>query len=253
MTTRSRWSIASIDANASPESVRPVCEHVFVRWDNLTIEADEDGARLPGLPRPGGVRRFDAPEALDTRFYEVRAKSALNRVPEGVAHAVPLDGQPVPGLQPCLRVLLRPPTHTYLDFDAGRDFEREIVVKVNAPEVRAGGAAAAVVEGRARRDGDEHRSVPVGRVALRADAAGSGRRCATRATRARSSRSRRCCCATSTLLQEIAQVRDGPARTCRSRRWTRRPGGRPSRTRRTRGRGSRRWPSSTAPGSRPAS
>ncbi len=27
------------------------------------------------------------------------------------------------------------PTHTYLDFDAGRDFEREIVVKVNAPEV----------------------------------------------------------------------------------------------------------------------
>src|SRR5207253_606863 len=26
------------------------------------------------------------------------------------------------------------PTHTYLGFDAGRDFEREIVVKVNAPE-----------------------------------------------------------------------------------------------------------------------
>ena len=26
-------------------------------------------------------------------------------------------------------------THTYLGFDAGRDFEREIVVKVNAPEV----------------------------------------------------------------------------------------------------------------------
>jgi DNA repair photolyase len=27
------------------------------------------------------------------------------------------------------------PTHTYLDFNAGQDFEREIVVKVNAPEV----------------------------------------------------------------------------------------------------------------------
>ena len=27
------------------------------------------------------------------------------------------------------------PTHTYLDFDAGRDFEKEIVVKVNVPEV----------------------------------------------------------------------------------------------------------------------
>jgi DNA repair photolyase len=30
------------------------------------------------------------------------------------------------------------PTHRYLDFDAGRDFEREIVVKVNAPEMLRG-------------------------------------------------------------------------------------------------------------------
>ena len=27
------------------------------------------------------------------------------------------------------------PTHKYLDINAGRDFEREIVVKVNVPEV----------------------------------------------------------------------------------------------------------------------
>ena len=27
------------------------------------------------------------------------------------------------------------PTHEYLELDAGRDFEREIVVKVNVPEV----------------------------------------------------------------------------------------------------------------------
>jgi DNA repair photolyase len=52
-----------------------------VRWDNLTIEAQE-GAALPGYREPAVVRHFDAPEALDTRFYEVRAKSALNRVPE---------------------------------------------------------------------------------------------------------------------------------------------------------------------------
>ena len=37
--------------------------------------------RLPGFSRGRVVRRFDAPEALDTRFHEVRAKSALNRVP----------------------------------------------------------------------------------------------------------------------------------------------------------------------------
>ncbi len=65
--------------------------------------------------------------------------------------------------------------------DAGRDFEREIVVKVNVPEVLRRGAGAAVVAGRARRDGHEHRPVPVGRGALQAHAAGSGRRCATRA------------------------------------------------------------------------
>jgi DNA repair photolyase len=58
-----------------------VCEHAFVRWDNLKIEAEE-GARLPGYRDPATVRRFDAPEALDMRFYEIHAKSALNRVPE---------------------------------------------------------------------------------------------------------------------------------------------------------------------------
>jgi DNA repair photolyase len=51
-----------------------------VRWDGQTVEADEQG-RIPGLADTAVVRRFDAPEALDTRFYEVRAKSALNRVP----------------------------------------------------------------------------------------------------------------------------------------------------------------------------
>jgi DNA repair photolyase len=52
-----------------------------VRWDNLTITAEEQ-ATLPGYREPAVVRHFDAPEALDTRFYEVRAKSALNHVPK---------------------------------------------------------------------------------------------------------------------------------------------------------------------------
>jgi DNA repair photolyase len=52
-----------------------------VRWDNLTIDAEERAA-LPGYREAAVVRHFDAPEALDTRFYEVRARSALNRVPE---------------------------------------------------------------------------------------------------------------------------------------------------------------------------
>ena len=53
---------------------------MFVRWDNLKVE-DEAQRLLPGYRDPASVRRFDAPEALDTRFYEVRAKSVLNKVP----------------------------------------------------------------------------------------------------------------------------------------------------------------------------
>jgi DNA repair photolyase len=54
---------------------------MFVRWDNLRIEADDEHT-LPGYRDPAVVRTFDAPEALDVRFYEVRAKSALNQVPK---------------------------------------------------------------------------------------------------------------------------------------------------------------------------
>ena len=54
---------------------------MFVRWQNLTIDGAGQAA-LPGYSEPAVVRHFDAPEALDTRFYEIRAKSALNRVPQ---------------------------------------------------------------------------------------------------------------------------------------------------------------------------
>ena len=51
----------------------------LVRWEQQTVE-HEAGARLPGY-RDVVVRHFDAPEAVDTRFYEVEAKSILNHVP----------------------------------------------------------------------------------------------------------------------------------------------------------------------------
>ena len=51
-----------------------------MRWSNLTLGADAQH-RLPGYRDEAVVRRFDAPEALDMRFYEVHARSALNRVP----------------------------------------------------------------------------------------------------------------------------------------------------------------------------
>jgi DNA repair photolyase len=54
---------------------------VFVRWQGLTVEEDE-GRRLPRLGADAVIRTFDAPEALGIRFHEVRARSALNRVPK---------------------------------------------------------------------------------------------------------------------------------------------------------------------------
>jgi DNA repair photolyase len=105
-----------------------------VRWDNLKIAAEEQAA-LPGYREPAVVRHFDAPEALDTRFYEVRAKSALNRVPERSRMPFRWTINPYRGCSHSCVYCFARPTHTYLDFNAGRDFEREIVVKVNAPEV----------------------------------------------------------------------------------------------------------------------
>jgi DNA repair photolyase len=103
-----------------------------MRWDSQRVEREE-GRSLPGLDVER-VRTFDAPEALGINFHEVRAKSALNKVPgdylpfnwtintfRGCSHACPF--------------CFARNTHTYLDLNAGRDFEREIVVKVNVPEL----------------------------------------------------------------------------------------------------------------------
>ncbi|HVF78529.1 MAG TPA: radical SAM protein [Solirubrobacteraceae bacterium] len=105
-----------------------------MRWSNLTTQEDE-AARLPGYRDPAVVRRFEAPEALDTRFYEVHAKSALNRVPEKSTMPFRWTINPYRGCSHACVYCFARPTHKYLDFDAGRDFEREIIVKVNAPEI----------------------------------------------------------------------------------------------------------------------
>jgi DNA repair photolyase len=80
------------------------------------------------------VRTFDAPEAMGINFHEVRAKSALNRVPGG-RYGFDWTINPYRGCTHACVFCFARRTHTYLDMDAGRDFEREIVVKVNVPEL----------------------------------------------------------------------------------------------------------------------
>ena len=67
-----------------------------MRWDNLRIDGQE-AARLPGYRDEAVVRRFDAPEALDTRFYEVGARSVLNRVPKSSRMPFPWTINPYRG------------------------------------------------------------------------------------------------------------------------------------------------------------
>jgi DNA repair photolyase len=107
---------------------------VFVRWESQQVERDRE-RRLPRLGDDAVVRTFDAPEALDIRFHEVRAKSALNAVPKRSRMPFRWTINPYRGCSHACVFCFARPTHTYLDLDAGRDFEREIVVKVNVPEV----------------------------------------------------------------------------------------------------------------------
>ena len=96
----------------------------------------------PGVPalfeRDAVARSFDTPGFRGMTFFEVHARSIINRVPE--ASRVPFRWtiNPYRGCSHgCVYCFARK-THTYLDLDAGHDFDSKIVVKVNAPErVRA--------------------------------------------------------------------------------------------------------------------
>ena len=79
-------------------------------------------------------RHIDTPEFRGIEFIEVEAKRVINRVPGG---AMPFDWtiNPYRGCTHACVYCFARSTHTYLDMDAGRDFETKIVVKVNAPDV----------------------------------------------------------------------------------------------------------------------
>ncbi len=108
-----------------------------MRWDKLSAnESDASAARaVPPLPLalPGAVTRtFDTPGFAGMTFYEVRAKSIINRVP--AASRVPFEWtiNPYRGCSHGCTYCFARNTHTYLDFDAGHDFDSRVVVKVNA-------------------------------------------------------------------------------------------------------------------------
>ncbi|MCO5972584.1 Rv2578c family radical SAM protein [Actinoallomurus soli] len=99
-----------------------------MRWDALALDGED-----PGLF--GSPVTVDTPEFRGITFHEIRAKSIINRVP--AASRVPFRWtiNPYRGCSHACVYCFARNTHKYLDFDTGRDFDSQIVVKVNAPEL----------------------------------------------------------------------------------------------------------------------
>jgi DNA repair photolyase len=104
-----------------------------VRWDGQGVRVD-DGA-LPGLQRIGFVRSVRTPQFDGITFHEVLCKSAINKIPDGAMLPFRYTVNGYRGCSHACRYCFARPTHEYLEFDPGKDFDTEIVVKTNVADV----------------------------------------------------------------------------------------------------------------------
>ncbi len=104
-----------------------------MRWEGIRADRDAVGGQAALFERGAVARTFDTPGFRGMTFFEVHARSIINRVPE--ASRVPFRWtiNPYRGCGHACRYCFARQTHTYLDLDAGHDFDTKIVVKVNAP------------------------------------------------------------------------------------------------------------------------
>ena len=121
-----------------------MCSNQSMRWEAQTLQAgsgtEQDGGGTPAapaalLPLSGLQRSITTPDFAGTVFHEVVAKSTLNKVPESSSMPFRWTVNPYRGCTHACRYCYARGTHTYLDLDAGEDFDQQIVVKVNAPEL----------------------------------------------------------------------------------------------------------------------
>ncbi|HEY5515670.1 MAG TPA: Rv2578c family radical SAM protein [Pengzhenrongella sp.] len=106
-----------------------------MRWEGQRLGGAADEGVLPGLALAGLVRSVRTPEFAGVTFHEVACKSALNKVPDASSMPFRWTINPSRGCSHACTYCYARSTHEYLDFDAGKDFETQIVVKTNIVEV----------------------------------------------------------------------------------------------------------------------
>jgi len=123
-----------------------------MRWDSLRLTGDDGTAADNDGDTPGNklgskgqqelfsraatvTRTFDTPGFRGITFHEIQARSIITKVPE--ASRVPFRWtiNPYRGCSHACVYCFARNTHTYLDLDAGHDFDSQIVVKINAPDL----------------------------------------------------------------------------------------------------------------------
>lgn len=109
-----------------------------MRWNQQsTLEPASDTGLPPAelFGVKGLVRSVRTPEFAGVTFHEVLAKSALNKVPAASSMPFTWTINPYRGCSHACVYCFARSTHRYLDLDAGQDFDRQVIVKVNTPEV----------------------------------------------------------------------------------------------------------------------
>jgi DNA repair photolyase len=112
---------------------------VGMRWEGQQVDEQGSGPAATDQAALFGkdivTRTFDTPGFRGMTFYEVYAKSIINKVPPVSRMPFQFTINPYRGCgHACVYCFARN-THTYLDLDAGADFNSKIVVKVNAAEL----------------------------------------------------------------------------------------------------------------------
>ncbi|MDN6124333.1 MAG: Rv2578c family radical SAM protein, partial [Brevibacterium sp.] len=102
-----------------------------------TVAAGTDAPPAELFGVTGLVRSVRTPEFAGVTFHEVQAKSALNKVPAASSMPFTWTINPYRGCSHACVYCFARNTHRYLDLDSGQDFDRQVIVKVNTPEVLA--------------------------------------------------------------------------------------------------------------------